>query len=220
MKFLSFDCATKTFAFSCGEINIDEVKETLNNIIILENEIQHITSIEKLIIFKENIYKIKKKIKSFITLDDGETIDLFPGIDNEKIDIVSRLRALVNYVKSRIPNQSIDTKIFIEFQMGQNPKARAIVSSLITLFYEHEIIIVNPSLKNKIYLSDDGRYCHFIKKYSSNYIANKEHCKYNFNIVEIYFNSKIPYSNKRIRGHIADSFMQVLGHLKYGKKYV
>ena len=45
-----------------------------------------------------------------------------------------------------------------------------------------------------------------------------KHAKYNFHKIEDIFQSNIPYTKKTDRGHIADSFMQVLGYLIYGKK--
>jgi len=227
MKFISFDCATKTFAFCYGEINIEKkiinnyIEEVDRQILYIQSiqsiqNIQNIQNIQSIILSCIScIENIKNGIKNCIQLYDGETVDLFPGISDEKIDIVNRIKKLVSYINTRIPYISSDVKIFIEFQMGQNPKARAIVPALITYFHNNEIIMVNPSLKNKIYMTDKGRYCYFIEKYSSNYSANKIHCKYNFEKIEEYFYSKIPYSTKSMRGHIADSFMQVLGYLIY-----
>ena len=223
MKFISFDCATKTFAFCYGEFNIEKkiIDDYIRKVEKLTQDIQdiqdikNIQDIQNIQDIKKKIQDIKNGIKNCIQLYDGETVDLFPGISDEKIDIVNRIKKLVSYINTRIPNISTDVKIFIEFQMGQNPKARAIVPALIACFHNNEIIMVNPSLKNKIYMTDKGRYCYFIEKYSSNYSANKKHCKYNFEKIEEYFYSKIPYSTKSMRGHIADSFMQVLGYLIY-----
>jgi hypothetical protein len=90
-----------------------------------------------------------------------------------------------------------------------------ISSALIALFSSYVVRLIHPSLKNKVYTCEDGKHKHFIKKYSSLYTANKEHSKYNFFIIEKIFSSSIPLTNKNDRGHIADSFMQVLGYLLY-----
>jgi hypothetical protein len=68
------------------------------------------------------IENIKNGIKNCIQLYDGETVDLFPGISDEKIDIVNRIKKLVSYINTRIPYISSDVKIFIEFQMLKSGK--------------------------------------------------------------------------------------------------
>ena len=146
---------------------------------------------------------------------DGEVIDFFPKIPDAKIDTVDRIQKISNYVKNTIMPKikDINIEIFVEFQMGSNHKARMISSALIAIFSEYKVRLINPSLKNKVYTSEEGKHKHFIKKYSNLYSANKEHARYNFCTIENVFGSNIPYTKKSDRGHIADSFMQVLGYL-------
>ena len=96
--------------------------------------------------------------------------------------------------------------------MGSNHKARMISSALIALFSEYKVILISPNLKNKIYVNECGKHKHFIKKYSNLYSANKEHAKYNFSIITNIFPSNIKITKTSDIGHIADSFMQVLGN--------
>jgi hypothetical protein len=164
-----------------------------------------------------------KFISSIIRLIDGEVIDFFPKIPDSKIDSVDRIIKISNYTKQHIMPKIkhipvSDIEIFIEFQMGSNHKSRMISSALISIFSEYKVRLIHPSLKNKIYINEIGKHKYFIKKYSNLYSANKEHAKYNFMQIEEIFQSKIPYTSKNDRGHIADSFMQVLGYLIYGKK--
>jgi hypothetical protein len=219
MYYLSFDCATKTFAYSLSYVNIDSISiikslvDTINpNNAVFENNIN-----EYNIITVDNFRNFKSQI---INLIDGEVIDFFPKIPDNKIDNVERIKKISNYVKEvifpKIKDIKIDNiEIFIEFQMGSNHKARMISSALIALFSSYVVRLIHPSLKNKVYTCEDGKHKHFIKKYSNLYTANKEHSKYNFFIIEKIFSSSIPSTNKNDRGHIADSFMQVLGYLLY-----
>jgi hypothetical protein len=213
MYYLSFDCATKTFAYSLSYVNIDSI----SIIKLLADTINHNFSVFENTITTAKFSDFKSKI---IKLIDGEVIDFFPKIPDNKIDNVERIKKMSNYVKEvifpKIKDIKIDNiEIFIEFQMGSNHKARMISSALIALFSSYVVRLIHPCLKNKVYTCENGKHKHFIKKYSNLYTANKEHSKYNFFIIEKLFSSSIPLTNKNDRGHIADSFMQVLGYLLY-----
>jgi hypothetical protein len=210
MYYLSFDCATKSFAYSLSYVDLNNIDIKYQNLIghILKEPSQCIKYFDE---FKHSI----------IHLLDGEVIDFFPNISDAKIDTVERIQKISNYVKNTIMpkikdiniHMNINIEIFIEFQMGSNHKARMISSALIAIFSEYKVRLINPSLKNKVYTSEEGKHKHFIKKYSNLYSANKEHARYNFCAIENVFGSNIPYTKKSDRGHIADSFMQVLGYL-------
>jgi hypothetical protein len=206
MHYLSFDCATKSFAYSLSYVDLNDIHTKYNHFIDQalkdKDPIKYITYLDE---FKHSI----------INLIDGEVIDFFPNIPDTKIDTVERIQKISNYVKNTIiPKiEHINIEIFIEFQMGSNHKARMISSALIAIFSEYKVRLINPSLKNQVYTSEEGKHKHFIKKYSNLYSANKEHARYNFCIIENIFGSNIPYTKKSDRGHIADSFMQVLGFL-------
>ena len=90
-----------------------------------------------------------------------------------------------------------------------------IFAALIAVFADYDVKLVNPSLKNKIHFSEEGKHKHFIKKYSQLYSANKAHTKYNFEQIERIFGTNIKKSTNTERGHIADSFMQILGKLYF-----
>jgi hypothetical protein len=232
---LGFDCATKTFAFSLSCIDLEGLLSRKNVILTqlqaLREIIRRATEQNTVSILQKTINDITPIIaaldlesKSFIKLLDGETIDLFPNRADSDISMVERLREVSRYVSSRIrpklnnivPKEE-RLRVVIEFQMGPNAKARAVAAALITIFAEEDVIIVGPTLKNKVFLSEEGRYCYFAEKYKNSYCANKAHAKYNFALVEELFGTKIPLTTPAsLRGHIADSFMQVLGYLIYG----
>jgi hypothetical protein len=214
--FLSFDCATKTFAYILVKIDfnllyidnepvrkiLNYIKEQLNNGII-NQEILDILD------------KIDKKTKYVITIIKADCIDLAPGIRSRELTTVERVKMMSLYVKKYIyPIITSDLIVLIEFQMSQNVQSRAISIGLVALFAEHEVHFVNPSLKNKINLSEEGQYYNFIQKYKNSYDANKKHALFNFKTFEQITEQILPISD-RLKGHIADSFMQIIGHLAY-----
>jgi hypothetical protein len=224
MYYLSFDCATKTFAYSLSYVNLD-IDHILKDFIEdLQGEALQGEALqgEALQGFQSILQKYYLKLKSIIYLMDGAVVDFFPNIPDNKINTVDRIQKMSNYIKDTIiPKLNdipklADIEIFIEFQMGSNHKARMISSALIALFSKYKVRLINPSLKNKVYITEEGKHKHFIKKYTNLYSANKEHAKYNFALIEEIFKSNIPQTKKNERGHIADSFMQVLGFLLYG----
>ena len=229
MYYLSFDCATKTFAYSLSYVNLDIdhiLKDFIEDLQRGEENEQgeqgEALQGEALQGFQSLLQKYYLKLRSIIYLMDGAVVDFFPNIPDNKINTVDRIQKMSNYIKDTIiPKLNdipklADIEIFIEFQMGSNHKARMISSALIALFSKYKVRLINPSLKNKVYITEEGKHKHFIKKYTNLYSANKEHAKYNFALIEEIFKSNIPQTKKNERGHIADSFMQVLGFLLYG----
>ena len=197
--------------------------QEITNLEQLQLQLQLQLQKEELTKLKEQLQKIKSNL---IQIIDGETVDLFPNIADVDILTVDRIKALVFYVRKRIlpalaslTRRSLSDipklQILIEFQMGANPKARMIFAALIAVFADYDVKLVNPSLKNKIHFSEEGKHKHFIKKYSQLYSANKAHTKYNFEQIERIFGTNIKKSTNTERGHIADSFMQILGKLYF-----
>ena len=83
-------------------------------------------------------------------------------------------------------------------------------------YYRKRVVIVGPSLKNRVSVSAEGQYGHFLQRYSNSYGANKAHALFNFAALERVFGSGIPPTPPTRRGHIADSCMQVLGFVLHG----
>lgn len=218
--FLSFDCATKTFAYILVKINLDLFYN--NNHIIKQILLQVKDQLSKGIINEDLIdiiRKIDSNTKKIITIIDGRCIDLVPGIRSKDIDTVERVKKMSLYVKeyiypllTNIPKEFLH--VLIEFQMSHNVQSRAVSIGLIALFADYNVHFVNPCLKNKINMTDIGHYSNFIQKYKNSYDANKKHALFNFKTFESVFNQELMISDK-LKGHIADSFMQILGHLIY-----
>jgi hypothetical protein len=217
--FLSFDCATKTFAYILVKINFDHLYNTMGIRKILtqiQNQLKNGVINEDMI---NIVDKIEHNTRNIITILDGKCIDLIPGIHSKDIDTVERVKKMSIYVKDNIypliehiPKDSLN--VLIEFQMCHNVQSRAVSIGLIALFADYKVHFVNPSLKNKIHLSDKGHYSNFIQRYKNSYDANKKHALYNFKTFETVFSQELKMSDK-LKGHIADSFMQIIGHLVF-----
>lgn len=218
MWFLSFDCATKTFAFSLSRVDLDAFRsqrEALSRRVACYRELMtRPLSDEALAELGAAVRADEAASAEWIVLVDGETTNLCPGIPDAEISAVKRITALVAYVDRRIRPLLVGCEglqVLIEYQMGQNTPALAVSNALIALFAAYPVTIVDPRDKNRIATCEAGRYHHFTAKYETTYSANKAHAKFNFDHIERTFGTKIPPSHAR--GHIADSFMQVLGHL-------
>lgn len=225
--YLGFDCATKTFGFSLMGIRAEcfsgrrkYLRQRLRELKTWIKEKP--TAPFELFLLSKAVQDLDAETKSYIVLIDGETKDLFPGRPDKNIHTIERLRALCDYIRSRImpsikKNVTGPLEVVIEFQEGANAKTRIIAPSLATLFIDQKVYFVGPTLKNKVYLSEEGRYCHFAEKYARNYDANKAHVKYNFAALEELFGSQIPSCHPpTLRGHIGDACIQCLGHLMFG----
>jgi hypothetical protein len=238
--FLGFDCATKTFGFSLSRVDLAAAAaarerlarsgraaaELLRRAGDLAGAGDAAAAAGILDAAAASVEAADRESRGFVRLVDGETKDLFPGRPDKEISTVERLRAVARYVAGRIrpalerhvaPAGEGRAQIVIEYQMGQNSPARAVAAALIALFAEENVIIVGPSLKNKVATCEAGRYCYFAEKYATSYTANKAHAKFNFARLEELFGTEIPATvPASLRGHIADSFMQVIGHLVHG----
>jgi hypothetical protein len=218
--FLSFDCATKTFAFILIKINFKylfvdtkQIRKILNQII---SDLKKNNYNDKML---DIINTLDNNTKNAIQIITGNCVDLVPNIANKDINTVDRIKIMVKYVKDEIFPLIKDIKnedlcVLVEFQMSHNTQSKIISIALLTLFAEYELCLVKPCLKNKIYLTNEGQYYNFIKKYNNNYTANKQHALYNFKEFERIFDQNINISDK-LKGHIADSFMQILGYIVY-----
>lgn len=218
--YLSFDCATKTFAYILIKVNFDQLFidtiELLKVVKQLEIKLKQNGYSKEL---ERIINKIDNKTKYAIEIITGNCIDLIPEIANKDIDTVQRVKIVSDYTKSKlfplikdIPTDQLS--VIVEFQMSHNTQSKVVSIALLTLFSEYELYLVNPCLKNKLYFTEEGRYSYFIEKYKNTYDANKKHALHNYKEFERIFDQKINLSDK-LKGHVSDAFMQVLGHIMY-----
>lgn len=144
--------------------------------------------------------------------------DLCPGGSARSIstaDKAAALKKILSAFDENIP--SGEFRVLIEYQMNANHLSNAIFN-MITYHYAGRAPIhtVYPSAKNAIHLHPQLKLSSFLADASSNYSANKAHCKFNF----LYFMALFGHSSHLIGirqknlDDIADTFMQCLAFHK------
>jgi len=187
--YLSIDVATRSLAIGIYKINSNDTSS--------EETINNI--IEPILM---NVY------------------DLGNGKTAKETSIEDKAKAL------KIVLDEVDTHLtgpfetLIEYQMNANHMSNAIYNMLVYHYASKSIIhTIKPTLKNTIYLHKKLKLSDFLASASSNYTANKNHCKYNF----IYFmglfehHEKIQHIKQKNIDDIADTFMQCLAFHKRNK---
>lgn len=165
------------------------------------------------------VARATRSTDGMLRLADCATVDLAPGVPDREVHTIPRIRAVVNYLQGHIepvlarwlgPDDTLI--VLVEYQMGPNSPARIVEDAVITFYHERDVRLVGPALKNSIALCEEGRYCHFAEKYSKCYDANKAHTLYNFR--HFLERTRLTISTpKKLWGHIADAFAQVLGYV-------
>jgi hypothetical protein len=264
--YLGFDAATKTFAWSLARLDLGLVPGILAEFAAARRdltklharaaagetspdvlaEIQRLTGV---------LASLQAAIDATICVLAGAVIDLAPGVADNALPTIARLRAVTHYVRdvvcaavdqaradaARADRVQTDAAradaaradaartdrvqasedanrlhVVVEYQLGDNAPARAVANALVTLFADDDVVLVGASLKNTIALGPGLALGDFIPKYTKLYTANKNHARANFDrVLELFPNALKPV-NAAGRGHIADSFMQILGMLVNG----
>jgi hypothetical protein len=213
MYYLSIDVANKSLAVSFIYYN----KYIRYNKYIDTNNINN--TVLSLNLLNNNINNI---IEYYIC----EVTDLIPNKKVKNTTVIERSKALRNYLMELKERISIyinklnikKIKLLIELQPSFNDKSKTTFNQIIYEFSTNEIYkikIMNASYKNKIYFTKALMHSNFIKKYSNNYLANKNHTKYNFLYFLKTFNliSLIKNIKKKNYDDIADSFMQMMAYI-------
>ena len=239
MWYLGFDCATKTLAFSLSRIGgcsedaaakLAAARECVQRAKAIIDRVRGSPGSPRAEADLAECRRIHGAVAAFVrdlaprllVLADGAMVDLFPGRADAEIPTVERVRAVVAFVETRVRAALAaralgePLRVLVEYQMGANSAARTVAAAIIARFSDEVVFLVGPSLKNRVAIGEQGRYAHFAEKYKSSYAANKNHAAYNFARIEQAFGSSIPQTKAADRGHIADSFMQVLGFIAYG----
>lgn len=225
MYYLSFDIANKSLATSYIYYNNAPYENSYNQIKCnsdLALLLKKLNCINEMI--NENFKYLYYNVK-----------DLIPDKKVKDTTIIERSNGLKKYMSElkSIITESINknniTKIYVlvEYQLSSNYNANAIYNQIIYEFsnsykednYIYEIIIMNPSYKNKIYFSKDLKHSIFIQKYNNNYMANKNHCKANFIYFLKSFNMQEVLKDIKAKNidDLADSFMQIFAFIKFIK---
>jgi len=180
--YLSIDVATRSLAIGIYKIN----RVDLNT----EEVIDHII---------EPIYM--------------DVFDLADGKAAKLMTIDDKARAL-KIVLSGIDTHLIEPYItLIEYQMNANHQSNAVYNMLIYHYASKSPVhTIKPSLKNTLYCHQQLKLSDFLASSSSNYLANKNHCKWNFVyfIILLGHRDKIKHIAQKNLDDIADTFMQCL----------
>lgn len=216
--FLSVDCAVKTFAYCIVKVNTDNLEYVKTKLEFIKKILTRPDLItDKILSNVEETQKdIKEKIHDYVTIIAANVVNLIGDGPEHTVSIIRALNVYCRDVIMPDIPADITLNVLIEFQMGQNPSARTIMTALATIFINDNVIIVGPSLKNKIHYTEEGQYCHFIAKYSSAYSANKQHTTFNFKQMLNDIKHNISGIKNCDLNHVADSFMQIFGYAKYG----
>lgn len=220
MYCLSIDCSNKSLAICFIDINYNWKNEILTK--LKKNKTN--------IINNEDILKeINKDLDNIINIKICKVTDLIPTKKVKDTNIIERtlqlkihIQNIKEIINKEAPNKHIN--IYIEYQLNANDKSRTIYNQLIYAFSNYKfynIIIVKPTLKNQIYLSNNLKHNKFIQKYNTLYNANKNHCKENFLYYIKIFNKQKHISNikKQNLDDIADAFLQCIAYNKFYNIY-
>jgi hypothetical protein len=234
MYYLSFDIANKSLATSFIYYNNLGLTQNYDNIKHIKNNTQQG---ENAITLLEKLNKINNCINDHFKYIYSSVKDLIPNKKVKDSTIIERSNGLKQYMNELkyiidsaiIKNNIHKIYVLVEYQLSSNYNANAIYNQIIYEFsnpnkldnsnYIYEIVVMNPSYKNKIYFHKELKHSSFIQKYTNNYVANKNHCKSNFLYFLKSFNLLHIIDNIKAKNidDIADSFMQIFAFIKFIK---
>jgi len=203
--YLSFDCATKTFAFVLLAARRDWAERLAS---------ARAPAVSGAV--------AGAAAGALVRVLDMDTVDLFPGRADAGVHTVERLRALVAYLRARVdpalraaaPGRAT---VLIEYQMGQNSRARAVAHALCAHYCDHDVRFIGAALKNTLYLAPELTFAHFAGQNG----AVKKHTIANFKrAMELSpalfdFGARACDVSRRSE-HQADAFAQALVYLLRG----
>lgn len=193
IKYLSFDCATKTLGVCYFHYDCDKLNTVLNRGLV--ELIKNSTDISKCL-----------DIKLWC-------IDLIEGKNVADTDIPERLKSLHEKLNKLMMNIPKPDYIVIEYQMNLNNLSN-IISNAIMMYFAHnfEIKLVKPAAKNSIWFHESLAFHYFIEKYSRNYDANKAHSKANLIWFLNLFEKQDVIKDIKKLDDVADAFMQLFNN--------
>lgn len=140
-------------------------------------------------------------------------VDLNPEKKSKEMKVHEKailLKKVLSTFDAHIPNDSI-FEVLIEYQMNANHMSNAIFN-MIAYHYAGRAVVhtVFPSLKNSIHFHSNLSHSKILGMSSANYVANKNHCKYNFMYFMIMFGhtEMCTHIKSKNLDDIADTFMQ------------
>lgn len=233
--FLSFDCATKSFAFALVRVRPPgaDIHQKACEIREAISAATSYSDFEAVLALSRGL---ESATRALFHLSAGGADDLAPGKNDKKVSTVERVAAAVTYLDGPVaralqaaeaegcpPPDSPSLNVAVEYQMGPNAPARTIAIVLLTRFSAANSFLVGPAYKNKLWYPSrpDLRHCLYIEKYHKLYTANKNHSKdLYFNHIGPVFGHELgpvwPGISLQMRKDFADCVTQVLGFLAFG----
>lgn len=218
MKFLSFDCANKSLAYTYMQIDTEFVDKTSVYLDVM-NKFQKSGRNHSILLL---LYILVEDMINFIKFIDWGVIDVLAGRKVKEVNKADRKSALTR-ILGELPQPDDNTTILIERQPTLMNHKTTNVQNDITEYYKNKfphskIIIVDPKKKNKLNFTADNHIREKINdNYSRQYDANKQLAKVNMmEILKIFdmkdFLSGIKKSNY---DDIADSKLQIFAYLLF-----
>jgi len=212
--FVGLDCAHKSLGVSYITFDPTQYSKIIELSTILKTEI-NLTKVLSL------LKQINQCLDNVINVRHVEIINLLGNQHIKDLNFVERtglLKTALEQIDKNIslyfaPLSKIPT-ILVEYQMSANFKSHDIYTGIIYHYVlRYNIISIGPSLKQTIAFTNEGKYEHFIKKYSSNYAANKAHSKFNVTKWLTVFGKLNMIKDMKKIDDIGDAVLMSIGHI-------
>ena len=227
--YLSFDCATKSLAFSLLRVR-RPTKAWYAAAAAEASEAAAAAAAGEGGAARRLGERLDRESRGLCHLAAGGVVDLCPGRAQKEIGTVERVKALVAFLEGTVapalaaaagcpPPSSPALKVAVEYQMVPNEQARKVAVALVTHYAAAGVFLVGPALKNTV--APRGRpdlhHAAFVEKYRSRYTANKRHAEALYHdYVAPLFGHRVEGVPRERRADFADSVLQVLGWVRRG----
>jgi len=227
--FVSFDCATKTFAFAIASLQPARLRSDIAalraRLRAIETEVgalpQSPDALSRARALREQATQLAADTQATLQqqfwVHDSETRDLVPGARDASVCTADRLSAVVRFLQQRVEPavaRIVDGPLtaLIEFQLGANAPARVVAACVATFFIQRgaEVCFVGPAIKNTISVAPGGEYSAWVSRYRTLSSANKQHTLWNLKKARAVFGWPEPACLPKLWGHVADAVFQAI----------
>jgi|SRR5581483_5098634 len=230
MRFLGFDCANRSFAYSLVRINVFIHK----NLELLADKFQDFTTRlggtdeaasailqcgEAYAQFMAMVQQTRALTATWLIVEKCGVIDML-GTKVESTDKLFRARCLKTTLDNIAVGVGRDDKIIIEDQPASvNVKSSSVADQLCLYFADYDVELISPTWKNKLCFREGLDYATFRGRVSTSYAANKRHSKENFlYLLRVLEQEKwLLTVDPTCYDDLADSCMQIIAYV--AKKY-
>ena len=235
MRIIGFDCADKSLGVCVVDVNPVLLRRHSEILVQLREMKTKNTGAGEFDQILEDLDEIYSDAIKLIYLNIFDTIPGKKVKNTNTTQRVAGLKGILYYLDKKFSPDIV----LIEFQMRVNAKSNSVCSCLLyhysstaefsgsstcqelsltdiePIVFPHELHVVGASVKNTIYFSEEGRYTHFIKKYSTNYAANKAHSRFNLHQwLKIHNQLDMLQGIKKANwDDVGDAFMMIMGWL-------